>query len=86
MSPSSKAESADLSGRLASQNPDKAAVILAGALTVFTSQGYAAASMDRIAKEAKVSKPTLYKYFQDKEGLFFALVQQLTESNLLRRE
>ncbi len=81
MNPLSKTEPATLSGRLASQNPEKAAVILAGALSVFTSQGYAAASMDRIAKEAKVSKPTLYKYFQDKEGLFFALVQQLTERN-----
>ncbi|MEM8502012.1 MAG: TetR/AcrR family transcriptional regulator [Cyanobacteria bacterium P01_D01_bin.1] len=69
------------SDHAAGQNPDKAAMILAGALTVFTTQGYAAASMDRIAKAAKVSKPTLYKYFQDKEGLFFALVQQLTERN-----
>lgn len=40
--------------------------------------------MERIAKAAKVSKPTLYKYFQDKEGLFLALVQQLTENNQKR--
>ena len=33
--------------------------------------------MTRIAKAAGVSKPTLYSYFQDKEGLFVALVQQL---------
>lgn len=61
------------------QKPEKAAAILAGALEVFAEQGYAAASMERIAKTAGVSKPTLYKYFQDKEGLFLALVQQLTE-------
>jgi len=65
----------------AEKNPDKAVAILAGALEVFSTQGYAAASMDRIAKAAKVSKPTLYKYFQDKEGLFVALVQQLTHRN-----
>jgi AcrR family transcriptional regulator len=76
-----QSESLPLPDQSAGQNPDKAAVILAGAMTVFTTQGYAAASMDRIAKAAKVSKPPLYKYFQDKEGLFFALVQQLTERN-----
>lgn len=65
----------------ANQKPEKAAAILAGALEVFTVQGYTAASMDSIAKTAGVSKPTLYKYFQDKEGLFLALVQQLTERN-----
>ena len=56
---------------------DKANAILAGAFQVFTTQGYASASMTRIAKAAGVSKPTLYSYFQDKEGLFVALVQQL---------
>lgn len=56
---------------------DKANVILAGAFEVFTTEGYASASMSRIAKAAGVSKPTLYSYFQDKEGLFIALVQQL---------
>lgn len=56
---------------------DKANSILAGAFEIFTSQGFAAASMARIAKAAGVSKPTLYSYFQDKEGLFVALVQQL---------
>ncbi len=86
MSPSSESKLANLPDRLANQNPDKAAAILAGAFAVFTSEGYAAASMDRIAKAAKVSKPTLYKYFQDKEGLFFALVQQLTERNQQMRQ
>ncbi|EKV02966.1 transcriptional regulator [Leptolyngbya sp. PCC 7375] len=63
----------------ASSDPkaDKAKAILAGAFEVFMAQGYAAASMARIAKAAGVSKPTLYSYFQDKEGLFVALVQQL---------
>ncbi len=41
--------------------------------------GYAAASMNRIAAAAGVSKPTLYSYFQDKEGLFVALIQKLTQ-------
>jgi AcrR family transcriptional regulator len=59
---------------------DKAAVILEGAMQEFMASGYAAASMDRIAAAAGVSKPTLYNYFQDKEGLFIALIKKLVES------
>ena len=74
----------DSSSSVQKSNPEKAAVILAGALEVFSEHGYAAASMERIARTAGVSKPTLYKYFQDKEGLFLALVRQLTASNQAR--
>ncbi|EDX84061.1 transcriptional regulator, TetR family protein [Synechococcus sp. PCC 7335] len=81
-----ESEPIDLSNGTSGHNPDKATVILSGALSVFSTQGYAASSMDRIAKAAKVSKPTLYKYFQDKEGLFFALVQKLTERNQQMRQ
>ncbi|MDY6937490.1 MAG: TetR/AcrR family transcriptional regulator [Cyanobacteriota bacterium] len=63
------------------EKPEKAKAILAGALEVFTTQGYAAASMDRIAAAAGVSKPTLYRYFEDKEGLFVALMQDLTQNS-----
>jgi AcrR family transcriptional regulator len=59
------------------KSPEKIEAILAGAMQVFMTQGYAAASMDRIAVAAGVSKPTLYNYFQDKEGLFTALIQQI---------
>jgi TetR/AcrR family transcriptional regulator of autoinduction and epiphytic fitness len=59
---------------------DKAAVILEGAMQEFMASGYAAASMDRIAAAAGVSKPTLYNYFQDKEGLFITLIKKLVES------
>ncbi|MEL6355140.1 MAG: TetR/AcrR family transcriptional regulator, partial [Cyanobacteria bacterium J06627_28] len=55
----------------------KAEAILLGALEMFTVQGYAAASMSQIAATAGVSKPTLYSYFKDKEGLFTALIEQI---------
>ncbi|NES18508.1 MAG: TetR/AcrR family transcriptional regulator [Symploca sp. SIO3E6] len=58
---------------------NKAERILVGALQTFATYGYAAASMDRIAAAAGVSKPTLYNYFQDKEGLFTALINQFTQ-------
>ncbi len=63
------------------EKADKAQAILDGALEVFTTQGYASASMARIATAAGVSKPTLYSYFQDKEGLFVALIHYLTQDN-----
>ena len=69
------------SAQLSPAQSDKGKAILAGALEVFTTQGYTAASMDRIAKAAGVSKPTLYTHFNNKEGLFIALVQQKTQDN-----
>jgi TetR/AcrR family transcriptional regulator, regulator of autoinduction and epiphytic fitness len=62
---------------------EKAEAILAGAMQEFMTCGYAAASMDRIAVAAGVSKPTLYSYFQGKEGLFTALIQQVSQSDRL---
>ncbi|MEW5859641.1 MAG: TetR/AcrR family transcriptional regulator [Cyanobacteriota bacterium] len=55
---------------------EKAEQILTGAMQEFLVHGYAATSMDRVAKAAGVSKATVYSYFQDKEGLFTVLVQQ----------
>jgi AcrR family transcriptional regulator len=61
-----------------SPHPDteKAKTILDGATQEFMTNGYAATSMNRIASAAKVSKPTLYSYFQDKAGLFVALTER----------
>lgn len=54
--------------------------ILQGAMRVFLAHGYAGTSMDRVVAEAGVSKPTLYSYFQNKEGLFRALIERVTIS------
>jgi len=50
--------------------------IVDGARRVFLSRGFDAASMGDIAKAAGVSKGTLYVYFENKEELFAAIVQQ----------
>jgi AcrR family transcriptional regulator len=63
---------------------EKMQAILDGALEVFMVQGYAAASMDRIAAAAGVSKSTLYSNFQDKEGLCLALIEDLTAASRQR--
>ncbi len=52
--------------------------ILQGAMQVFLKSGYAGTSMDRVATEAGVSKQTIYSHFQDKDGLFKALMEQVT--------
>ena len=57
----------------------KSAAILQGAKQEFLANGYAATSMDRVAAAAGVSKATVYSHFQDKAGLFSALVQQMAE-------
>ncbi|MFM2305164.1 MAG: hypothetical protein RLZZ135_2577, partial [Cyanobacteriota bacterium] len=58
---------------------DKAAAILAGGMQEFLAHGYAGTSMDRVATAAGVSKATVYSHFQDKEGLFVALIEQLVQ-------
>lgn len=52
--------------------------ILQGAMKVFLQHGYAGTSMDRVAEVARVSKNTIYNHFQDKKGLFTALIEQIT--------
>jgi AcrR family transcriptional regulator len=52
--------------------------IIQGALRVFLRSGYAGTSMDQVAAEAGVAKQTLYTNFQDKNGLFTALLEWMT--------
>jgi TetR/AcrR family transcriptional regulator, mexJK operon transcriptional repressor len=55
--------------------------ILAGARRVFLRDGFAAASTDAIAAEARVSKRTLYVYYPSKEELFADVMRELTIEN-----
>jgi AcrR family transcriptional regulator len=50
--------------------------ILNGALKVFQKQGIEKATMDEIAKEADFGKATLYYYFESKEDIFSAILEQ----------
>lgn len=65
------------SGRFAAgEDPAKREQILDGAWRVFSRQGFDAASMNDITREAGVSKGTIYVYFRNKEDLFAALIDQ----------
>lgn len=44
--------------------------ILDAAIRVFAQTGFTGASMDAIAAEAELTKPTLYQYFSSKDALF----------------
>ena len=59
----------------------KRAQILAGAQRVFLRDGFAGASTDAIAAEARVSKRTLYSYYPGKEELFADVLRRLTIEN-----
>jgi AcrR family transcriptional regulator len=48
--------------------------ILDAAERVFFAKGYLKATMDEIALEAEVTKPTVYLYFKTKDDLFFTLM------------
>jgi AcrR family transcriptional regulator len=51
-------------------------LLLETAQLLFLRDGYNATTMEGIAAAADVSKATLYKYFPDKDELFFALVSE----------
>ena len=62
-----------------SKSEAKTEAILKGAMKEFLKGGYAATSMDKVAKAAKVSKATVYSHFGDKESLFNAVIQDLAQ-------
>lgn len=59
----------------------KADKILAAATDIFLEAGYAAASMDAVARRAQVSKTTLYSRFASKEALFAACVGAVCDAH-----
>jgi AcrR family transcriptional regulator len=63
--------------------PPRQAAILAGAVKVFFQFGYRKTSMEDVAAAAQVSRQTLYLQFHDKERLFRAALEYVTEQMLV---
>jgi AcrR family transcriptional regulator len=61
---------------------DRPGEIVQAALAVFGEKGFAAARLDEIAARAGVSKGALYLYFETKEDLFRAVVEQAIAPNM----
>ncbi len=61
-----------------SRSDRKRRLLLQAATEVFLDKGYDNTTMDDVATRAAVSKPTVYKYFLDKERLFAEIVLATT--------
>lgn len=60
-------------------SPERRARIVDAARHLILRQGLRATTMEAIAREAKIAKPTLYGYFADKEAVFAAIIQALVD-------
>lgn len=60
--------------------------ILEAALELFTEKGFAATRITDVARKAGISKGTLYLYFDNKEAIFRAVVQEMITPQLEREE
>lgn len=61
------------------------ALILEAATQVFPQKGYLKTTIVDIIRQAGVSSPTFYQYFDSKEELFLALIERISITDLLTR-
>ena len=54
------------------------ATVLKASLSVFSAKGYAAATLDDVASEAKVTRGAIYWHFKSKADLYNTLVEELS--------
>lgn len=62
-----------------SKDAEKGRQILAAAGALFMSEGFEAASMEKVARAAGVSKQTVYSHYGSKEALFSAAIEAKCE-------
>jgi AcrR family transcriptional regulator len=60
--------------------------IVSAALELFVERGYAATRLDDVARHAGVAKGTVYLYFDNKDALFRAVMQELVLPEMQRAE
>jgi len=86
-SPKSDAESDEAkSHRWQRRKAERPGEITCAALSLFVEKGYAATRLDEVAHQAGVSKGTLYRYFENKEALFKAVVREMIVPELEKAE
>lgn len=62
------------------KDPAKRRAILEAAKSLFLTLGFTGTSMDAVAREAGVSKLTVYSHFSDKETLYMAAIEAKCEN------
>ncbi|NKJ47453.1 hypothetical protein CIC12_12010 [Burkholderia sp. SG-MS1] len=80
--PGSPIRPAAESGKRRRRKDARPGEIIDVALTCFLEAGYEATRLDDVARRAGVAKGTVYLYFETKEHLFRAVVQQVTATNV----
>ena len=65
---------------------DTRQIILASAIATFARKGYAGTSVQDILRATKLSKPTLYYYFDSKAGLFRAILDFAYDESFRRMQ
>lgn len=75
-----------MSPKEAPRAEEKRAKIVTAATTLFSRYGFKRTSIDQLAAEAGVAKPTVYAYFKDKDAVFEAVVVAVCEDLIARAE
>ena len=65
---------------------EKRAKILQAAKSIFLKMGYHFTNMNQIAKEAGVTKLTVYNHFQDKGNLFICAIEESCEESIRTKQ
>jgi len=65
-----------ISERKVREKKERKKAIFNAAERLFFARSFDAVSMDDIAEETELSKPTIYLYFQDKESLYLSIVER----------
>jgi len=68
-----------LRGRTYLRAGDRRAQILGVAKTVFARRGYRQANVADICKAARIARGTLYQYFDNKQAVLLAIVEEIAE-------
>ena len=69
-----------------SKGEDKERRIVSAATVLFTRYGFKRTSVELLASEANVAKPTIYAYFRDKDAIFSAVVAAVCSELLAAAE
>ena len=75
-----------MSPKEAPRAEEKRVKIVTAATTLFSRYGFKRTSIDQLAAEAGVAKPTVYAYFKDKDAVFEAVVVAVCEDLIARAE